>query len=293
MSAPTLARYRQRVELALAASLPAEDVAPRTLHTAMRYATLGGGKRIRAALVYATGEALGASLAQLDSGACALELIHAYSLVHDDLPCMDNDDLRRGRPTCHKAFDEATALLVGDALQTAAFDLLAHDPHLTPTVRLRMIATLARAAGSCGMAGGQAIDLAAVGHTLAANELSDMHARKTGALIVAAVLLGAHAAGVRARGTLAALTEFARALGLAFQIMDDVLDVAGNTAVLGKTAGADRARNKPTFASTLGVDAAHAEARVAHARALECLALLGDNGRPLAQIADFMISRTH
>ena len=293
MSADLLARYAERVERALAAFLPAENLPPQRLHAAMRYATLNGGKRLRAALVYATGEALGAPAERLDGAACALELMHAYSLVHDDLPCMDDDDLRRGRPTCHKAFDEATALLVGDALQTAAFAVLAHDANVAAGARVRMLATLASAAGAGGMAGGQAIDLAAVGRTLTPAELSDMHARKTGALIVAAVLLGAHAAGTRAARTVAALTRFAQALGLAFQIMDDVLDVAGNTAALGKTAGADQARNKPTFATLLGVDAARAEAHAAHARALECLAFLGDNGRPLAQIADFVIGRTH
>lgn len=293
MSADLLARYAQRVEHALAAQLPAADTPPQRLHAAMRYATLNGGKRLRAALVYATGEALGTAPERLDSAACALELMHAYSLVHDDLPCMDDDDLRRGRPTCHKAFDEATALLVGDALQTAAFSVLAHDTNLAAGARVRMLATLAAAAGSLGMAGGQAIDLAAVGHTLSPAELSDMHARKTGALMVAAVLLGAHAAGTRAARTLAALKGFAQALGLAFQIMDDVLDIVGTTAALGKTAGADQARNKPTFATLLGVEAARAQAQAAHARALECLALLGDNGRPLARIADFVIGRTH
>jgi len=259
----------------------------------MRYATLNGGKRVRAALVYAAGEALGAASEVLDVPACAVELIHAYSLVHDDLPCMDDDDLRRGRPTCHRAFGEATALLAGDALQSLAYELLADDPRLGPLApeqRVRMIATLAKAAGSDGMAGGQAIDLDSVGKTLDPQTLQDMHARKTGALIHASVMLGALAA----RGTdnrVAALDQYGNAVGLAFQIVDDILDVEGDTATLGKTARADAARNKPTYPAVLGLDRARERARELHKQALESLAPFGDNGQMLAGLASFILER--
>jgi len=259
----------------------------------MRYATLDGGKRVRAALVYAAGEALGAPSEVLDVPACAVELIHAYSLVHDDLPCMDDDDLRRGRPTCHRAFGEATALLAGDALQSLAYELLADDPRLDPLApaqRVRMIATLAKAAGSDGMAGGQAIDLDSVGKTLDPQTLQDMHARKTGALIHASVMLGALASG----GTdnrVAALEEYGHAVGLAFQIVDDILDVEGDTATLGKTARADAARNKPTYPAVLGLDRARQRARELHQQALESLAAFGDNGQMLAGLASFILER--
>jgi len=260
----------------------------------MRYATLDGGKRLRAALVYATGSALGTAEETLDVPACALELIHAYSLVHDDLPSMDNDDLRRGRPTVHKAFDEATALLVGDALQTLAFELLAHDPTLdvAPTIRLCMIATLSQASGSTGMAGGQAIDLASVGRRLTLAELQDMHARKTGALIRAAVALGALAADPPSP-VLSALDAFSGHLGLAFQIVDDILDVEGDTATLGKPQGSDQERSKPTYPALLGLERARTLAREHHATALESLAPLGDNAGLLREIADFVVHRTH
>jgi farnesyl diphosphate synthase len=288
-----LTRYRERVERALEARLPAAATAPARLHEAMRYATLGGGKRVRACLVYAAGAALGAPVETLDAPACAVELIHAYSLVHDDLPCMDDDDLRRGKPTCHKAYDEATALLVGDSLQTLAFELLAHDASLavSPARRLAMIAALARATGSQGMAGGQAIDLASVGKKLALGELQDMHARKTGALIRAAVRLGALAAESANENLIAALDHYADAVGLAFQIADDVLDVEGETRVLGKRAGADEARNKPTYAALLGPDGAKTKAKALLERALESLAPLGDNGATLAQLARYIVER--
>jgi farnesyl diphosphate synthase len=261
----------------------------------MRYVTLGGGKRLRAALVYASGEALGARPDALDAPACALELIHAYSLAHDDLPAMDNDDLRRGKPTCHKAFDEATAILAGDALQTLAFELLARDPVLTinPTQRLAMLAQLAQAAGSAGMAGGQAIDLAAVGRPLALADLADMHARKTGALIRAAVALGALSAPSIDATRLAQLDDYARAIGLAFQITDDILDIEGDTATLGKPQGSDQKHAKPTYPALLGLERARALAREQHAVALESLRSLGDNGQLLGEIADFILDRTH
>ena len=229
MSLPNdiLLRYRERIERALAARLPAATAAPARLHEAMRYATLGGGKRVRACLVYAAGMALGARAELLDAPACAVELIHAYSLVHDDLPCMDDDDLRRGKPSCHRAYDQATALLAGDALQTLAFEILATEPMpaISSTQRLEMIATLARAAGAAGMAGGQAIDLASVGKKLAPGELQDMHARKTGALIHAAVRLGALATESDDKNLLAALDTYSHDIGLGFQIADHVLEL--------------------------------------------------------------------
>ena len=288
-----LRRFKQRVERALDARLPPVAGSSSPLHEAMRYVTLDGGKRVRASLVYAAGQAVDAPDEALDAPACAVEMIHAYSLVHDDLPCMDDDDLRRGKPTCHKAYDEATALLAGDALQTLAFEILAHDPALNvgPAQRLRMIATLAQAAGAKGMAGGQAIDLASGGKTLTLAQLEDMHRRKTGALIRAAVLLGAQARADAAAETLAALESYSQAVGLAFQIVDDILDVEGEAGALGKNPGMDRARGKSTYPAVLGLAEAKARARALHAQALESLAPLGDNGGILAELAGFIIER--
>jgi farnesyl diphosphate synthase len=288
-----LRRFQQRAERALDARLPRATEPPARLHEAMRYVTLDGGKRVRASLVYAAGEAVGAPDDALDVPACAVELIHAYSLVHDDLPCMDDDDLRRGKPTCHKAFDEATALLAGDALQTLAFEILAHDPALAigPAQRLRMLVTLAEAAGSHGMAGGQAIDLASGGKTLTLAQLEDMHLRKTGALIRAAVLLGALAREGVAAEKLAALDNYSRAIGLAFQVVDDILDVEGQAETLGKNPGMDRVRGKSTYPQVLGLAEAKARAQVLRAQALESLAPLGDNGGVLAELAGFIIER--
>jgi len=287
-------RVRTRAEAALAARIPDNHTPPARLHAAMRYATLDGGKRLRAALVYAVGESLGADDALLDSPACALELIHAYSLIHDDLPAMDNDDLRRGKPTVHRAYDEATAILAGDALQALAFEILAHDPMpgLRGEIKLAMILRLAEASGSIGMAGGQAIDLDAVGKSLTLAELKDMHARKTGALIRAAVALGALAADAPAE-QLALLDRYAKEIGLAFQIVDDILDIEGDTATLGKPQGSDEQRGKPTYPAILGLEKARALARECHVNALESIASLGDNGRLLRDIADFILQRTH
>lgn len=281
------------MEHALDARLPPATQAPSHLHEAMRYVTLGGGKRVRASLVYAAGLAVGAQENALDVPACAVELIHAYSLVHDDLPCMDDDDLRRGKPTCHKAYDQATALLAGDALQSLAFEILAKDPALAtdPAQRLRMLILLADAAGSHGMAGGQAIDLASGGKTLALAQLEDMHLRKTGALIRAAVLLGAHAHKNVESGKLTALENYSHAIGLAFQITDDILDVEGKAETLGKNPGMDRARGKSTYPQVLGLAEAKARAQVLLAQALESLAPLGDNGGVLAELAGFIIER--
>lgn len=286
---------RARIESALDDRLPLANTEPQRLHAAMRYVTLGGGKRLRAALVIATGEALGAQPAVLDVPACALELLHAYSLVHDDLPAMDNDDLRRGKPTCHKAFDEATAILTGDALQTLAFELLARDSALAinPAQQLAMITQLAQAAGSAGMVGGQAIDLSVVGKSLTLAGLEDMHERKTGALIRAAVALGALCGPHIDAARLTQLDAYARAIGLAFQITDDILDVEGDTATLGKTQGSDQKHAKPTYPALVGLERARKLAREQHAAALESLQSLGDNGQLLGEIADFILDRTH
>ncbi len=288
-----LNRFQQRAERALDARLPATELTPSTLHAAMRYVTLDGGKRVRASLVYAAGQAVGAPDSALDVPACAVELIHAYSLVHDDLPSMDNDDLRRGKPTCHKAYDEATALLAGDALQSLAFEILAQDAALTISShqRLNMIALLAQAAGSQGMAGGQAIDLASAGQSISLMQLEDMHRRKTGALIHAAVMLGAHTQENTAAAKLQALEQYSRAVGLAFQITDDILDVEGRADTLGKNPGVDQARGKPTYTSVLGLAEAKKRAKMLRAQALESLTPLGDNGALLADLAEFIIER--
>jgi farnesyl diphosphate synthase len=287
------ARYRERVDAALDRWLPPESVHPRDLHAAMRYAVTGGGKRIRPLLVYATGEALAVAPGRLDGPACAVELIHAYSLVHDDLPAMDDDDLRRGRPTCHRAFDEATALLAGDALQSLAFYVLAHDPEMIAdsAQRLRMVETLAAASGSRGMAGGQAIDLAAVGRKIGITELEDMHIHKTGALIRACVQLGGLSReGVEA-GRLERLDHYAKCVGLAFQIQDDILDVTGSTETLGKQQGADMALDKPTYPALLGLDGARERARDLYNSAVASLDGFGQGADLLREIAAYIVER--
>jgi farnesyl diphosphate synthase len=285
--------WRQRAEAALDRWLPRAETQPGELHAAMRYATLGGGKRIRPLLVYASGRAVGLDEAALDGAAAAIEIIHAYSLIHDDLPAMDDDDLRRGRPTCHRAFDEATAILAGDAMQALAFHILASDPALpcSPATRLAMIDTLAVASGSRGMAGGQAIDLAAVGRELSLAELENMH---TGALIRASVRMAALCAEHADDKTRERLDRYAACIGLAFQIRDDILDVEGDTETLGKTQGADIALNKPTFPGLLGMDAAKTHARTLHEEALTALEVLDDErGAALRWIADFIVNRIH
>ncbi len=286
-------QLRARAETALEHRLPSATIHPTRLHEAMRYASLGGGKRFRPILVYATGRALGVDIAELDGPACAVEFIHAYSLVHDDLPCMDDDDLRRGQPTCHRAFDEATALLVGDALQSLAFHVLANDPSMcaSPSARIRMIETLANAAGSRGMAGGQAIDLAAVGKSLTLAELEDMHIHKTGALIRASVLLGAFSAENITDPVHERLDHYAKCLGLAFQIRDDILDVEGDTATLGKAQGADQARGKPTYPSIIGMSAAKDAAKAFHDDALATLEKLPGDVSLLGALAGFVVDR--
>ncbi|MEP7242396.1 MAG: farnesyl diphosphate synthase [Gammaproteobacteria bacterium] len=287
--------YQSRIEQVLDRFLALPDCGTPRLREAMRYSVLGGGKRLRPILVYTTGESLGAPLEHLDVAAAAVELVHVYSLVHDDLPAMDDDDLRRGRPTCHRAFDEATAILVGDALQALAFDVLANDTSspLSAEARLSMIRILAHASGTSGMAGGQAIDLASVGQTLSAQAVENMHLRKTGALIECSVLLGATAAGLTPGPQLAALERFGRDIGLAFQIQDDILDVEGDTAVLGKSAGADIARNKPTYPSTVGLAAARDRAHQLRDGAIAALAPLGMKAERLAELARYVVSRAH
>jgi geranylgeranyl pyrophosphate synthase len=290
-----VAQWRARAEAQLAHRLELPDPGTPRLLEAMRYSTLGGGKRLRPVLVYATGAALGASQALLDDAAVAVEFIHAYSLIHDDLPAMDDDDLRRGRPTCHRAFDEGTAVLAGDALQALAFQVLAGSPSslVPPVARLQQVQVLAQAIGTAGMAGGQAIDIEAVGRPLDAARIEGMHRRKTGALLRASVLLGAIASGVVDGEGYAALEVYGAELGLAFQIQDDVLDVAGSTGALGKTAGADAARGKPTYPSLFGLDEAARLALRHRDAALAALAPLGNRGRDLAALAEFVVARDH
>ncbi len=286
---PALQALIERAERALATALPAEHAPPVELHRAMRYAVLGGGKRLRPLLVYAAGHALGCDGPVLDAPACAVELIHAYSLVHDDLPAMDDDAMRRGRPTCHIAFGEAMAILAGDALQALAFELLAQAP-VDPATGMAMQRALGRACGAEGMAGGQALDLAAVGRTLTLAELEHMHACKTGALIRASVQLGAMAAGAD-NDTLDALDHYAHAVGLAFQVRDDILDVEGESAVIGKTAGKDAAADKPTFPSILGLDASRARLVQLTDEALAALGPLDAPHSPLRELALYAAHR--
>jgi geranylgeranyl pyrophosphate synthase len=290
-----LESWRQRMERALEARLPQPNVVPARLHEAMRYSVLGGGKRIRPALLFATARAVGLTEDQVEAAACAIELVHVYSLVHDDLPAMDDDDLRRGRPTCHKAFDEATALLVGDALQPLAFQLLASDPALpaSPAIRLRLIDMLAQASGTFGMAGGQAIDLAAQGMLLDIGQVEDMHARKTGAVIRASVLMAAECVPPLDPGLYAALTRFSTAVGLAFQIQDDLLDVIGDVSTLGKATGADSERAKPTHPAIIGIPASQQRVRLLHTQAINALAPFGGRAESLRSLAHWLLSRQY
>lgn len=282
-----------RTEAALAALLPAAEIAPQRLHAAMRYAVLGGGKRVRPMLAFAAGEAVGAAPERILTAACAIELVHAYSLTHDDLPCMDDDDLRRGKPTCHRQYDEATALLVGDALQSLAFEVLARPGlHPNAAVQLEMIGLLAHAAGSRGMAGGQAVDLESTGKALKLAELEFMHLHKTGALIRAAVLLGALASDRLDPEARKALEHYAKAIGLAFQVMDDVLDAEGHTATLGKTAGKDAAQGKATYLTLMSAREARDYARELTDTALDAIRPFGARGRWLAEIARFVVERS-
>jgi len=287
-----VAAVQTRTEAALDRFLPAAAVAPSRLHDAMRYAVLGGGKRVRPLLCHAAGALSGASSAALDAAACAVELIHAYSLVHDDMPCMDDDVLRRGKPTVHVQYDDATALLVGDSLQSLAFLLLSEHCDVAAETRVRMVSQLAIASGSRGMAGGQAIDLASVGIALGVAELEFMHIHKTGALIRCAVRLGA-ACGQLDVDAQARLDHYAGTVGLLFQVVDDVLDCEASTEALGKTAGKDAAANKPTYVSTLGLARARERARELHAEAIDSLSPFGDEARRLRELADFVLTRKH
>jgi len=290
---PELIAWSARADAVLARVLPSAGQAPEDLHGAMRYAVLGGGKRLRPILVYATGNALGAVPERLDAPAAAVEIIHAYSLVHDDLPAMDDDDLRRGRPTCHVAFGEATAILAGDALQALAFGVLAGDSALAdaPVLLVEMLHVLAGACGSHGMAGGQALDLAAVGRVLDAAELERMHIHKTGALIRASVRLGALATGCRDEGTLAALETYGHCIGLAFQIRDDILDVEGSSATLGKTAGKDAADAKPTYPSILGMQGSRDRLAELTQAAIDSVQPLGARMHELVALARYVAER--
>jgi farnesyl diphosphate synthase len=276
-----------RAERALESVLPPEHASPIELHRAMRYAVLGGGKRLRPLLTYAAGRALGCDSPELDAPACAVELIHAYSLVHDDLPAMDDDAMRRGRPTCHIVFGEAMAILAGDALQALAFEMLARGNHERG---MAMLDTLGHACGAEGMAGGQALDLTATGHLLTLRELEHMHACKTGALIRASVRLGALTANADA-AALDALDRYATAVGLAFQVRDDILDVEGSSAVIGKTAGKDAAAGKPTFPSIIGIDASHARLEALTAIAVDAIAPLGEAAAWLHELAHYAAHR--
>jgi farnesyl diphosphate synthase len=295
-----LSNWRQqrqlRIEHALTTRLPDNrhigETTSKRLVEAMRYSCLNGGKRMRALFVYATGEALGVDLELLDAPASAVEMIHAYSLVHDDMPIMDNDDLRRGKPTCHKKYDDATALLVGDALQSLAFETLC-DNSFAPAQQCQMVKTLAQQSGVLGMAGGQAIDLESVGETITLDTLQSMHELKTGALIRASVRLGALACAQIDRPALAKLDKYAQCIGLAFQVQDDVLDLIADTDTLGKTQGADLALNKPTYPALMGLAAAQQKAVDLRDEALAQLDGLPFNTPALAALASFVVQRSH
>ncbi len=287
-------QVQERMETALALALPPASIAPTRLHEAMRYVTLGGGKRVRPMLAFAAGEAVGADQTPLTAAACAVELIHVYSLTHDDLPCMDDDQLRRGKPTCHVEYDEATAMLVGDALQSHAFEILS-QPGLfpDPASQVEMLHVLAQASGSRGMCGGQAVDLASTGRQLDLAELEFMHIHKTGALIRAATLMGGLSGGPLTSEARASLEHYAKCIGLAFQVMDDVLDAEADTATLGKTAGKDAAQGKATYLSLMSHKEARDYARGLLDDALSSLRPLGDASRRLADIARFIVERSY
>ena len=288
---PTWAKIKQsRIEEVLDEALPTENQEPQKLHNAMRYSALGGGKRVRALLCYAAAELCNTDIAIADAAAAAVEFIHAYSLVHDDMPCMDDDDLRRGKPSCHKQYDDATALLVGDALQSLAFDLLS-TPQLCANAnqQISMLNILAKAAGSTGMAGGQAIDLSSVGKALSQLQLETMHQLKTGALIQAAALLGASSGSLE---QISAVHTYAENIGLAFQVIDDILDTEADTATLGKTAGKDADSNKPTYVTILGLDAAKQLADQLHESAITAIAPFGKQALRLHELANFITQRS-
>ena len=287
--------YQDRVNAALDKYLPREDPPEHNLAEAIRYSVIGGGKRIRPAMVYAAGEAMGVSTDLLDIPACAVEMIHAYSLIHDDLPAMDDDDLRRGRPTCHKAFDEATAMLAGDALQALAYEILAKDDHeeLTPEHRIQMLSLLTEASGAHGMAGGQAVDLASVGKQLTLQQLEHMHRLKTGALIRASILLGGMCKQDISEDELKMLSDYALCIGLSFQIQDDILDVIGDTETLGKPQGSDQEQEKPTFPAILGLEESRQRAIQQHELALKILEPLDEKADSLRQLSAYIVERQY
>ncbi|NNG25849.1 polyprenyl synthetase family protein [Telluria aromaticivorans] len=282
---------QQEVERALDANLPQATALPHKLHEAMRYTALGGGKRVRPLLAYAAGDLFGGNASVLARVASAVEMIHVYSLVHDDMPCMDDDDLRRGKPTVHVAYDEATALLVGDALQAQAFQVLADIDTLPPARQVLMLRLLAEAAGSSGMCGGQAIDLDSVGLSLTREELERMHQLKTGAMLRVSVILGALAGRDLSATEMEALGAYSKAIGLAFQVVDDVLDATADSATLGKTAGKDAADNKPTYVSILGLEPSKELAEQLRREAHEALAPFGEQALRLRDLADLIVQR--
>ncbi|MGZ8161327.1 MAG: (2E,6E)-farnesyl diphosphate synthase [Methylobacter sp.] len=286
---------QNRVEKALEARLASEKVLPKKLHQAMRYCVLDGGKRTRPLLTYCTGKTLGIAPEALDGPACAVEFIHVYSLIHDDLPAMDNDDLRRGKATCHVAFDEATAILTGDALQALAFEILANDPSITASAesRLKMITALAKASGSQGMVGGQAIDLDSVGTQLTLPELENMHIHKTGALIRTSVNMATLAKADIDPAIATKLDNYAKCIGLSFQVQDDILDEESDTATLGKTQGKDKDNNKPTYPALLGLSGAKQKARELHEKAMDNLSIFGNEADLLRDLSLYIIQRDH
>ena len=286
---------QNRVERALDERLPNELILPQRLHQAMRYSVLEGGKRMRPMLTYCAGKALGIAQEALDGPACAVEFIHVYSLIHDDLPAMDDDDLRRGKATCHVAFDEATAILAGDALQALAFEVLAHDPSInaSPEGRLKMIVALTKASGSQGMVGGQAIDLESVGRQLTLPELENMHIHKTGALIRASVTMATLAKSDIDPQVATKLDNYAKCIGLSFQVKDDILDEESDTATLGKTQGKDKNNNKPTYPALLGMAGAKQKAQELHDMALHNLSAFGSDADLLRELSLYIIQRTH
>lgn len=287
----TLQQLRQRVDKQLDQHLSHTSIEP-PLQEAMRYSLFNGGKRIRPVLVYLVNQLLGGKPNQADIPACAIECLHSYSLIHDDLPAMDDDDLRRGKPTCHIAYNEALAILAGDALQALAFELLCQSPQ-PPDTRIQMISALAKAAGDRGMVAGQAFDLAHVNRPLSLPELEAMHQHKTGALLIAAVELGYLSSPVRDPAQLKALQQFGSAIGLAFQVQDDILDIEGNTDTLGKPQGADQALNKPTYPALLGMDGAKDKLAQLHQQAIDALVIFGERAQPLRALADYIVKRTY
>lgn len=287
--------YQKRVDAALDKYLPSDDPPEHNLAAAIRYSVVGGGKRIRPAMVYAAGEAMGVSTDLMDIPACAVEMIHAYSLIHDDLPAMDDDDLRRGRPTCHKRFDEATAILAGDALQALAYEIVAKDDHkeLTPEHRIKMLSLLTEASGAHGMAGGQAVDLASVGKHLTLEQLEHMHQLKTGALIRASILLGAMCKQDVTQQEIDMLSKYAKYIGLSFQIQDDILDVISDTETLGKPQGSDEKREKPTFPAIIGLEKSKQLAQQQHKLALKTLEHLDEKADSLRQLSAYIVERQY